>query len=199
MSSNRQVTDEAASTSSMLLMCALIQRVSLCFMPHAKTALPCSRATHFPPSLPNHRVKATIAPSVDEAGGRGGGRRRVVVPVTQQLAPAPPASAPAAAGAGVASPLTSATCMALTALGLAFFVIAAILAQSIVGFPNPAPSSSRSMSMASSSAAAALVRQRAKATILGGFVADAATMPLHWIYVSFGRLDVMRSGVRSID
>jgi hypothetical protein len=26
------------------------------------------------------------------------------------------------------------------------------------------------------------VKSRAKAAILGGFVADAATMPLHWIY-----------------
>ena len=27
-----------------------------------------------------------------------------------------------------------------------------------------------------------MYRERARAAILGGFVADAATMPLHWIY-----------------
>ncbi len=72
--------------------------------------------------------------------------------------------------------------MALTALGL-LSLVALLLALLTSGTAGFASSSSSRSKTTMASLPSALVRQRAKAAILGAFVADAATMPLHWIYV----------------
>lgn len=82
--------------------------------------------------------------------------------------------------------------MVLCVASIILSLLALICVQAITGFPSSGPLSSTASTSASKMASAGvvgsastltLVRQRAKAAILGGFVADAATMPLHWIYV----------------